>query len=45
MKKTVLILLVMLIIGVITVPVFAGGGQNQGVKGKGNVHQKQIRNK
>lgn len=43
MKKTVLILLVVLFLGSITAPAFAGGDQNQGDKGQGNVNQEQVR--
>ncbi|MGA1876127.1 MAG: hypothetical protein ACMUIA_11020 [bacterium] len=48
MKKTALILLVLVFLGLITAPAFAGGDKNQnrhqGDKGQGSVNQVQVRN-
>jgi hypothetical protein len=44
MKKLALILLLIVFLGAITAPAFAGGDQNQGDKGQGSVNQEQVRN-
>ena len=45
MKKAALIVLIALFLGLLTSPVFAAGGKNQGSKGKGEVirHQVQVK--
>jgi len=43
MKKIALILLVVLFLGSITAPAFAGGDQHQGDNGQGTVNQEQVR--
>jgi len=43
MKKTALVMLVVLFLGLMTSPVFASGGKHHGEKGKGTVVQTQVR--
>ncbi|MGA1844108.1 MAG: hypothetical protein ACMUIS_06060, partial [bacterium] len=42
-KKTAIVMLIALFLGLLTSPAFAGGDKNRGDKGQGTVVQKQVR--